>query len=268
MNLRLRVISGAILAILILIAIWVGGPLFDVVVAAVAVLGAWEYGALMRRIGVPPALWLLYPLTLWLLFRFRLPARIQPLELGLGASVVVGLTAGLFRRSGAISWAASTAGAVYLGITLGYYLALIHWRPDDAHFGARLLTLTLLAVAACDISAYAAGTAFGRHRLLAAVSPKKTVEGALAGVAGSAVIATALAPAMIGVSVLVALTLGLVIAVAAQAGDLAESALKREAGVKDSSGLIPGHGGLLDRLDSLLFVGPAVYCCLQVFAVH
>lgn len=268
MNLRLRVISGAILAILILVAIWVGGPLFDIVVAAVAVLAAWEYGALMRRIGAAPALWLLYPLTLWLLFRFRLPSRIQPVELGLGGAVVVGLTAGLFLKRGALIWAASVAGAVYLGGTLGYYLALIEWRPQDAHFGARLLTLTLLAVAACDICAYAAGTAFGRHRLLAAVSPKKTVEGAVAGVAGSVVIATTLAPVMIGASVLVALVLGLVIAIAAQAGDLSESALKREAQVKDSSGLIPGHGGLLDRLDSLLFVGPAVYCCLQVFAVH
>jgi len=237
-------------------------------VAVAAAIGTWEYAGLMARLRAAPLDWLIYPLVGWLLFRFQLPARWQPVELGLTAGIAGGLTACLLFRLGVLRWAVSMAGALYLGLSLGYFFALLNWRTHDGHFGSRLLTVILLAVAACDIGAYFAGTAFGRHRFFPAISPKKTVEGAVAGAVAATALGGVLAPLMLGVSVPKALGLGLLIAVVAQAGDLAESALKREAQVKDSSGLIPGHGGLLDRLDSLVFVAPASYFFLLAFSIH
>lgn len=268
MNLRLRVISGVVLGGLLAAAVWVGGAAFDLLLAAAVLAGTRELELLARRVGPAPLPWLLYPLTSWLAFRFLLPVRIQPLELGLGTAVVAGLGACLLGRLGLGRWAISVGAALYLGLTLGYFPGLLVWRPHDAHYGARLLTLTLLAIAACDIAAYAAGTTAGRHRLVPAISPRKTVEGAVAGLAASALVATALSPPLIGAAVPAGLALGVVVAVAAQAGDLVESALKREAQVKDSGVLVPGHGGLLDRVDSLLFVGPAVYGLLLLLGIR
>ncbi|MFN2568912.1 MAG: phosphatidate cytidylyltransferase [Candidatus Dormibacteria bacterium] len=264
----MRVVSGVILAGLLLAAVWIGGAAFYVLAAVAAAIGTWEYSGLMTRLRAAPLDWVLYPLVGWLLYRFQLPARLQPLELGLGAGIFAGLTACLLLHLGVVRWAVSMAGSLYIGLTLGYYLALLNWRPHDGHFGSRLLTTMFLAVAACDIAAYFAGTAFGRHRFFASISPKKTAEGAVAGLAGSSVVMCLMGPLLIGMGILAALGLGVLIGAAAQAGDLAESALKREAQVKDSSALIPGHGGVLDRLDSLLFVGPVVYVYLLALPVR
>jgi phosphatidate cytidylyltransferase len=138
--------------------------------------------------------------------------------------------------------------------------------------GGLLLLLPVFVTWASDTGAYAAGRAFGRHKLIPAVSPGKTVEGAIGGLVGAAIVgwlyvryvlhpATALTfQARLGGVVLFAV----VVSVAAQIGDLAESLLKREANVKNSSDLIPGHGGVLDRLDSLLFVLPVAYVLFGV----
>lgn len=268
MKLRLRVVSGSVLAAALLAGVWLGGVPFDILLAAAVLLGGRELEGLAARSGTAPLRWLMYPLAAWLAFRFVLPDRLHPLEAGVAAAVVAGMAGSLIPRLGLGRWAVSVGGALYLGLGLGYYPALLGWRPGDAHFGARLMTVTLLAIAACDISAYGVGSAVGRHRFFPTVSPRKTVEGAVAGLVGAALISTLLGPAMIGAAPPVALGLGLVAGVGAQLGDLVESALKREAQVKDSGTIVPGHGGLLDRLDSLLFVGPLVYGYLLLAGVH
>jgi phosphatidate cytidylyltransferase len=176
--------------------------------------------------------------------------------------------------------AAVTAfGAAYTGGMLSYAYAIWHheyaFAPGkfaawSVPSGGLLLLLPLFGTWASDIGAYAVGRTIGRHKLSPGVSPGKTVEGALGGLAATMLVAWAyvrwvLQPgthlgfrwAPVGV-----LAFGALVSIAAQIGDLAESLLKREAGVKDSSTLIPGHGGILDRCDSLLFVMPVSFVVL------
>jgi len=124
----------------------------------------------------------------------------------------------------------------------------------------RELVLMLFAVIWIgDSCAYYGGRAFGRHALAPTISPKKTVEGAIAGLAGSVLTGLAFGMFQLGEEPAKLVAASLITAVAGQIGDLAESALKRSAGVKDSSSLLPGHGGMLDRLDSVIFAAPVFY---------
>ncbi len=139
------------------------------------------------------------------------------------------------------------------------FAALIALRLDDA--GLQWTALAFLVTFATDTSAYAVGRAVGRRKLAPSISPGKTWEGAVGGLVGAAAAAAALVVLLDGIesNLLPAVALGLGVGVAAQAGDLIESKVKRLADAKDSGRLIPGHGGLLDRLDSLLPVFPLVY---------
>jgi phosphatidate cytidylyltransferase len=265
-----RLLSAAALVVVVAAALWVGGVVFDVVLTVTVGAAVWEWGELLSRIGAAPPAWLIYPLSAWLLLRFLLPGDVPALELGLGTAVVVGLLGGLvFAGASMARFASAVAGALYLGLTMGYYVALFRWRsPDAGHFGMRLIVLTIGTAIVGDSVAYFGGTAFGRHRFFPALSPSKSIEGAVAGAAAAVVWTVVAGPALIGLAPYHAAALGILLTVAAQSGDLVESALKRQAGVKDSSSLIPGHGGVLDRLDSLLLLGPVVYCYLRVIALR
>jgi len=267
MNLLLRIMSGAVLLAVLFAALWVGTPAVAAIVALAVAIAMWEYSALLGRIGPRPPAWLLYPLALWLALRLVFPPAFQDAQWPLIAAVAVGLIVAAALRTGFDRWASAVAGSLYIGLSLGFYLALFFWRPaDTAHFGLRLVMLVLIAVFACDTAAYFAGSAFGRHGFFTSISPRKTVEGAAAGAAAAILVGVLAGPALVGIGAGTAAGMGALIAVAAQGGDLVESAIKRQAGVKESSGLIPGHGGLLDRLDSLVLVGPVVYCYLRLVA--
>lgn len=144
-------------------------------------------------------------------------------------------------------------GAFYVGLPLRYFLEL-RGLPD----GVAWVFLALLTTFANDTAAYAVGRGIGRHPMAPGISPGKTWEGALGGLV-AAVIACPVLAMLLGLPEGPWAVLGLGIGTAAQAGDLLESALKRRAGVKDASALVPGHGGVLDRLDSLVLVAPLVY---------
>jgi len=152
-------------------------------------------------------------------------------------------------------------GLLYIPLPLSY-LARLHALPDGPAWVFLVLAIVMLG----DSAAYFVGCSFGRHKLYPSVSPNKTVEGALGGLAGSlvgALIFSWLFMPQLGVGSVIAVTL--LIGVVSQLGDLFESLLKRGCGVKDSGTMIPGHGGLLDRLDSLLFAFPvAFYLALVV----
>ena len=154
------------------------------------------------------------------------------------------------------------AGVAYVVLP---FAALIALRSDDV--GLQWAALAFLLAFATDTSAYAVGRAAGRRKLAPSVSPGKTWEGAIGGLVGAAAAAVALVVLLDGIETLLlpAVALGLGVGVVAQAGDLLESKVKRLADAKDSGRLIPGHGGLLDRLDSLLPVFPLVYYASRVW---
>jgi phosphatidate cytidylyltransferase len=254
-----RALSGVILLLVAAGAIAAGGNVFVAVVAAASAVGAWEFAGLAGRLDARPPLWLLLPLTVWLAIRFAVPGAPPALDIGLGAALVAGTIGVVVAGTSWRGWMAAVAGAVYIGFALGFYVAVLDWRSHDHWFGVGAVAVALAAVIVCDTAAYVAGSTLGRHRFFPQLSPRKSIEGAVAGLLGAIVIAAVLARVLLGISPWLGVLEGLLVAVAAQGGDLAESALKRQAGAKDASQLIPGHGGLLDRLDSLVLVAPVVY---------
>ena len=165
--------------------------------------------------------------------------------------------------------AVTVFGVIYTGGMLSYgYAIRYHPYAVGTAAGTALLFLPLILTWAQDTGAYAVGRTMGRRKLIPKVSPGKTVEGAIGGILVTVLacwlyVRFALVPhAQLALSPSGIVVFGIIISVAAQIGDLAESLLKREAGVKDSSRIIPGHGGILDRFDSLLFVLPVAYLLL------
>lgn len=153
---------------------------------------------------------------------------------------------------------APTVAVAFFG--LWYIGGGFFYLPElrSAGNGMGHLLVAVLTTWAVDVAAFFVGTILGRHKLAPTLSPGKTVEGALGGLAAGLVVA-AVGGHFFGMLPVASLGMGLAVGVAAQLGDLVESSLKRAAGAKDSGSFLPGHGGLLDRFDSLLFVLPVVY---------
>lgn len=265
-NLKPRIVSSLILAPAVIAFTWAGGWPFAVMVGAGAAVAAAELILMFATLGVAEAVGVAVagalPLCAQLARRGLLPEW-GPLALA-GATVLL-LAALLFRRK-ELEYLPRAAGAVTLSWLWVALLAssVVRLRALDgggrAGFGWVLLAFAVTW--GNDTSAYFAGLYFGKHKLYERISPKKTWEGAAGGVAGALLggflVRTLLLPKL-GVAVVLAAALGG--SVVGPLGDLAESMVKRAAGVKDSGRIIPGHGGLLDRIDALLFVAPWVYAC-------
>jgi len=188
-------------------------------------------------------------------------------------AVLALFTAAIWRRGVAghplLAVATTVLAVVYVAVTLTFGYALrYHEYAVGRAAGSVVLLFPMILTWASDIGAYAVGRTVGKRKLIPAVSPGKSVEGAIGGLVCTMLVAVAferfaLRPvAQLAMAPWWAAAFGLVISVAAQVGDLVESMIKREAGIKDSSHLIPGHGGVLDRVDSLLFVLPVAYALL------
>ncbi|HEY3874306.1 MAG TPA: phosphatidate cytidylyltransferase [Candidatus Kapabacteria bacterium] len=165
------------------------------------------------------------------------------------------------------------AGAAYLGFGLGAFFGIreLLYDANGPSMTAAIFLIALLAsIWICDSAAFAIGKKIGRTKIAERVSPNKTWEGAIAGLV-AAILTWILAVTYIDdlklVSISTAMVMGIIVGVFGQIGDFAESMLKRDAGVKDSSTLIPGHGGVLDRIDSILFVAPLAYLYIELFGL-
>jgi len=266
--LRQRALSAAVLIPPLLIALLLGGPWIVLIVAVAAGLAAREVYALLVGAGYPSLAWFGIAFTVALVLDAAAAPAIDPnggLLLAIGTILAA---AGAFTRTdprdGLPTWFATVFGAIYAAM-LGFVLRLGDRAPAIpagsplSWFSAEqgwILPL-LFAVWAYDTGAYFAGRRFGRRKFLSHISPSKTYAGLIGGIVASTVVAV-LMLAGLGQAPIGGLVLGPLVALAAQAGDLAESMLKRAAGAKDSSNLIPGHGGILDRVDSFLFAAPVV----------
>lgn len=250
--------SAAAIVILILALLVLAGAVgLGILWALVAMTAMWELDGLAGKIGWRAPSWLTFPLAGLILLVGVLWGR-GPVNVALVAAMPLGLGVLLFVRPrvGPLAWLGTPAAALYVGVPLYFYLRLFGFP-----FQNRLswVLVTLAAVAVSDAAAMLVGSQIGRHRLLVTISPNKTLEGALAGIVAPMLLLLALSVGPFRLALGHALGLGLLIGLAAEAGDLAESQLKRLAGVKDSSHLIPGHGGVLDRIDSALFSAMVVY---------
>jgi phosphatidate cytidylyltransferase len=271
-DLAKRIISALIAAPVALIMIYLGGLPLATFLAAVSAGCAWEFYRIAAAGGVEP----LDPVGIPLAGAIPLivyaagiglytPSLAVPAVVMLIILAAVIWTRGPQRRPlGAASM--TVMGILYTGGLLSFGYALReHPYAVGERAGTALVAFPLVLTWASDIGAFFVGRAVGGPKLIPSVSPGKTISGALGGLAATVLLSWlyvrfALAPvALLTMTIPATILFGALISLAAQVGDLAESLLKREANVKDSSHLIPGHGGLLDRLDSLLFVLPVAY---------
>ena len=273
---RERAISAVAIAIVVVVFFLLGQPWLTFGIAALSLLAALEVFRLLPPAGFPVQV---------------LPGALLPpfLVLAMGleivdagwlavyvAAVLVILAIDAFRRpevrDGFLAWVGGAFGAVYpamLAFMAGVLVAAPA-VPDHALLGDTFLSagqtwllVLILTVWSFDTFAYLSGRTFKRGRFLNHISPNKTWSGVIGGTVAAIVVAGVLASAA-GQWLPGGMLLGLLVAVAGQSGDVAESMLKRTAGAKDSSNLIPGHGGILDRTDSFLFAAPVVYAYLLI----
>lgn len=240
-NLVLRIVSAVLLAAVALAALYTGFPFWPLLVLVVAMGLGWEWNRMLSRSGTAAALVLLSALALVIGLSTFGQLAIAGIVAVAGAVVLAIAGSGEGRLTHA-------AGLLYFGLPS---IALL-WLRADEPAGLRALLFVMIVVWVTDSAAYFVGRSVGGPKLWPAVSPNKTWSGSFGG-AAAGVLAGILFAIAIGVQQLVWIgLLALALSLACQVGDLMESALKRRFDRKDSSGLIPGHGGLMDRLDGLL----------------
>ena len=270
-----RVLFSVIAIPLAVGVIWQGGAWLATLLSIIAALAAWELFRIARAGGVAPfdVAGIVLSAAIPLAVHAHYLRVFTPTMAMLALVPLILLAAAIwFRGVGGrplLAVAVTMFGAIYSGGMLAFGYALrYHDYAVGAAAGVALVALPLALTWGTDIAAYFVGRALGKKKLIPSVSPGKTVAGAIGGLAAAVLIAWAyeafvLRPvAQLGMRLHHVVLFGILVSIAAQVGDLAESLIKREAGVKDSSHLIPGHGGVLDRFDSLLFVLPVAYLLL------
>jgi phosphatidate cytidylyltransferase len=266
--LRQRTISAIVLVPPILIALALGQPWITIVIVLATAVAGWEVFALLASAGYASLSWLGIATAIAVVLDGAATESLDSSGLLILAAGSILAAVGSFARrdprDGLPTWFGTVFGAFYVAL-LSFVLRLGQAAPEVPP-GAALaglggergwILLLVLTVWAYDTGAYFAGSRFGRERFLQHISPSKTYAGLVGGIVAATVVAGMMAVGL-GEPPLQAVILGPLIGLTAQAGDLAESMLKRAAGAKDSSRLIPGHGGILDRIDSFLFAAPAL----------
>jgi len=272
---RERAISAVVIAAVVIVVFLLGQPWLTFGIAILALLAAVEVFRLLPPAGFPVQLLpgIVFPPIAVLAMGWD--------ELPMGwiavyvAAILIVLAIDAFRRpevrDGFLVWMGGSFGALYPSL-LAFMAAILVVAPDvpdDALLGGRFsagqtwLLVLVLTVWSFDTFAYLSGRTFKKGRFLNHISPNKTWSGVIGGTVAAVVVGGLLAWAA-GQWLPGGLLMGLLVAIAGQAGDVAESMLKRTAGAKDSSNLIPGHGGILDRVDSFLFAAPVVYAYLLI----
>ncbi|GAA0475197.1 MULTISPECIES: phosphatidate cytidylyltransferase [Tatumella] len=282
--LKSRLITAMILIPLVIIALFWLPPIgFNIIVLIICMLAAWEWGQFAGLMRTQQRIWLavLFGLLLALMMLplppYQHDIHQPPVSLSLFTSLswwCVALVLVLSYPKSATLWRHSRfLRLAFGGLTLIPFfwgmIALRQYHYESDHFaGAWWLLFVMLLVWGADSGAYMFGKLFGKHKLAPKVSPGKTLEGFLGGLFTSAVIAWAfsqLAPLSVDSGTLI--ICAIIATLASVLGDLTESMFKREAGIKDSGNLIPGHGGILDRIDSLTAAVP-VFACLLLLVFH
>ena len=272
-NKIMRVVTGVVISLIALACLFMGGIPLVAFLLVVIFLGSIEYVKILRTKGFHPSLSLIlladFAFALLIFFR-RFDLLPSIISLAVMASFLMVLFMG--RQPYIVNVATTALGFLYCG-WLPCHLLLIRQIGLDRinafqigiNEGLWLVIFVFLIVVATDIGGYYFGSKFGKHKLSPVISPKKTIEGAL-GATLCAIIVALFGVFYTNLTLYQAIFAGLLITVSAQLGDLSESLVKRDAGVKDSSNILPGHGGILDRTDGYLFALPVAYYYFVNFA--
>lgn len=279
-NLVQRIASSVVLLPFVAFIVWYGEPLVSLTVIVLAILALHELFGLFRAGGYTPRRSAGYLSVILFVVAVSLRSRV-PLDwtgFALITAIIASLAVELPRRNregSLLSWALTLSGATYVGWTLAHFVllrALDHPLSSAAPLrflrldsGAAWIVFVLTITFLSDTGAYFTGRSLGKHRMAPYISPKKSWEGAIGGMLAATIAGALLVPLLgLPIGAVGGALLGTIGSVAAQIGDLAESLLKRQVDIKDSGHLIPGHGGILDRIDSLLFTAPVLYYMIEV----
>jgi phosphatidate cytidylyltransferase len=270
-----RILTALVALPILLYTVWSQTPYFFVALTAGAIVVALvEFYSIAAKAGCKPQSEPAYAAALIVIasFVFDEPALTVA---ALAALVIWSLGAAIFQpddlKTGLASVSATVFGVIYVALLAGCLIG-VRMIPDSAtktfvpHLASKMLTMFFAIVMLTDTGAYYTGRTLGRHKLAPRVSPGKTIEGAIGGFV-TAVVAGVLCKLTFfsEIPIAHALVMGAALGVIGQFGDLAESLLKRGSNVKDSGALLPGHGGMLDRVDSLLFCAPVLYFYSRLF---
>ena len=283
---RTRIIAALIAIPIVVIPIYLGGIWGLLLGVVITVLGSLEMFYMLRAGGYNPSTWIGVPWAVMLFLSgwdsklvqrssisitgllteptVKLVSWISfPTASVLIAGFIITLTYCLFVVEKPVNtWLATSMGAIYLGVTLGQVVSL-RFLPNGFYY----VLFGFLVTWAADSAAYFVGVSFGKHKLWPRLSPKKTWEGTIGGFVAATAAGAFLAVALpVGIGPLFGAIVGFIAGVLALFGDLSISMIKRQVGVKDTGTFFLGHGGMLDRLDSLLFTLPFIYQALLFFA--
>ncbi|AKG53034.1 phosphatidate cytidylyltransferase [Dehalogenimonas sp. WBC-2] len=261
--LRQRLISGCILAFLVLLVIWFDEPLpwLTVGVAWWGVMALREFNHVVAQVKAKPFIVLGTIATVLFIISPHFENSLQPLLTGFAVLSLLYLLKPGDRSQAFIRWAWTLAGAIYIGWLLSFIVAL-----RGLEGGREWVIFAIGVTAASDSFAYLIGRVTGKHKMAPSISPGKSWEGAAAGAIFAVITALVLKPLLdLPTSYFALGLLGLAASAIGQAGDLIESLFKRNMAVKDSGNSIPGHGGYMDRMDSIIFAVVAVYYYVIVF---
>lgn len=246
-NLQLRVLSSIVMIAVAVLALWAGVVPFGLLVLAVAVILSWEWGQVVRGVAADSG---------FLIHAGAVTAAVFIALIGAPLLALAALVAGAIVLVGGSQGDHPLLSAAGVGYAGGAALSLI-WFRGDAALGTAAVLFLFMVVWVNDTMAFVVGRRIGKAKLWPSISPNKTWAGFIGGIVSSGLAALLFSHAIPGASAVRLAILGVVLAAVAVAGDLAESALKRRFGVKDTSAIIPGHGGVMDRMDGIVAVAGA-----------
>ncbi|WP_445678409.1 phosphatidate cytidylyltransferase [Radicibacter daui] len=248
-----RFLSASVLAPVVLVGLWLGGTVFTLMMAVIALVGVYEW---TRICGAPRRDW-----PVWAALALTILSIATSATLGSGAGLITVLAGAVIFRV-ALFFAPLARNLTAFGLAYVTIAAIgLVWLRSIPEIGAELVVCLLVAVWATDIGAYFSGRLIGGPRIAPSISPNKTWAGLIGGMACSGLVMALLADVLFDIDWPLHVPVfgaGALLAVVAQVGDFGESALKRRFGVKDSGHIIPGHGGVLDRVDGVLSAAPVM----------
>lgn len=265
-NTATRILVSAVTIPLILLVCYAGGLFFLAFVLAIGLLSYYEFHGLSANKNAFTNLVIGLLSTIFLIVNsyYRFIDLLRLILFIVIAMVVIELFRN--KQSAILNLGTSLFGILYIGLFSSTIILLREFFNEDYVTGGYLIISVFITIWICDSAAFFLGTALGKHKLFPRISPKKSWEGSAAGFIFALISMIALKYILLdSFSVLDAVIVGTIIGSVGQIGDLVESLIKRDAGVKDSSNLIPGHGGIFDRFDSLMLSSPVIYLYLSFF---